>query len=258
MQLQMTAPMDIGMEQHDASLGFGQEDIFDLTGAEKGMSRKGGVGALTRDGGMPESDESDEEDNGDDEDVEMLDSDEERERKVAGLEAELDGMYDVYQERMRERDAKFKVKEARKKSGQLEEWNGIKAKDDDDGDSEEGGWERMAEAKKRAGDDDSSSDESGDDDEVTPPTLGQKRRRDKPIAPSSKRAKLLTRLDQPKSVAQASQAAQVWFSQDVFADMDGMNDVEEDEDDDVSMNEEDEWQDEVPTYCFSRDGCNNW
>src|SRR5882762_2555385 len=50
MQLQMTAPMDIGMEQHDASLGFGQDDVFDLTGAEKGMRKKGGVTKLVGDG----------------------------------------------------------------------------------------------------------------------------------------------------------------------------------------------------------------
>jgi AdoMet-dependent rRNA methyltransferase SPB1 len=47
MQLQMTAPMDIGMEQHDASLGYGQDDVFDLTGAERGMKKKGGVANFT-------------------------------------------------------------------------------------------------------------------------------------------------------------------------------------------------------------------
>ncbi|KAF7967184.1 hypothetical protein HWV62_35612 [Athelia sp. TMB] len=246
MQLQMTAPMDIGMEQHDASLGFGQEDIFDLTGAERGMSRRGGVAVLTRNEEMPESEGSDEEET-EEEDDEMLDSEEERERKVAGLEAELDGMYDVYTTRMRERDAKYKVTEARKKSGQLEEWHGVQTKgsDDEDSDEEEGGWDKMEEAKKRADEDDSSSDDSDEDEDIPLPT-GQKRRKPEAAAPPPKRTKLLTRLDEPKSVAQASQAAQVWFSQDVFAGMDDLEDTDEDEDEDVSMDdaEEDGWEDE--------------
>jgi AdoMet-dependent rRNA methyltransferase SPB1 len=258
MQLQMTAPMDIGMEQHDASLGFGQDDVFDLTGAEKGMRKKGGAANLV-DGGyeMPESDESGVEDGIEDEDEEMLDSDEEREWKIAGLEAELDGMYDIYQERMKERDAKFKVKEARKKSGQLEEWNGIKEKDtdDEDSDSEEGGWEQMEAAKEKAGAD-SSSDESDEEDIVEAPGLGQKRRRNEPPALSSKRVKLLTKLEKPQTAAQTSRAAQVWFSQDVFAGIDELRDVEDDADEDVPMdgqadNEEDGWQDEVSSHIFS-------
>jgi len=255
MQLQMTAPMDIGMEQHDASLGYGQDDVFDLTGAERGMKKKGGVAMLNEDGyDMPESDESGAE--GEDEDEELLDSEEERERKVAGLEAELDGMYDAYQERLKERDAKFKVTEERRKHGLLEEWHGIQEKDSDEEDSEgeeEGGWDKMEEAKEKAGDD-SSSDES-DENEDEAPTLGRKRRRGEAASPPSKRVKLLTKLEEPKSAVQASRAAQIWFSQDVFAGMDDLNDIEddedEDEDEDVSMDDENEdedadnWEDEV-------------
>lgn len=257
MQLQMTAPMDIGMEQHDASLGFGQEDIFDLTGAERGMSKRGGVNELTRDEEMPES-ESDEEES-EEEDEEMLDSEEERERKVAGLEAELDGMYDVYQTKMRERNAKFKVKEQRKKSGQLEEWHGVTAQgNDDESDEEEGGYEKVQEAKERVGEDDSSSDDSdGDDSDAISLPIGQKRRKPELAAPPSKRAKLLTKLNEPISTTQASQAAQVWFSQGIFAGMDGMEDIEDEEqeeaDEDISMaeegDEEDAWQDEVCIYA---------
>jgi AdoMet-dependent rRNA methyltransferase SPB1 len=255
MQLQMTAPMDIGMEQHDASLGFGQDDVFDLTGAEKGMRANGGVASLI--GIMPESDESEAGDGDEDEDEEMLDSDEERERMVSGLEAELDGMYDMYQQRMRERDAKFKVKEARKQSGQLEEWTGITQKNSDDDDSEieggEGGWEKMEEAKEMAGDD-SSSDDSDEDvvDETSAP--GRKRRRNETAAPSSKRVRLLTKLEEPKSAAQASRAAQVWFSQDVFAGMVDLDNIEDDQDQDISMDDqaedEDDWQDEVSLAMY--------
>jgi AdoMet-dependent rRNA methyltransferase SPB1 len=254
MQLQMTAPMDIGMEQHDASLGFGQDDVFDLTGAECGMRGNDGVALLTEDGyDMLESDESGNE-AGSEEDVEVLNSDEEREKKLAGLEAELDGMYDAYQERLKERDAKFKVTEARKQNGLLEEWNGIKPthSDNEGSDSQEqGGWDKMEEAKETAGQD-SSSDESDEGDET--PVLRQKRRPAEPIARSSKRVKLLTKLAEPKSAAQASRATQVWFGQDVFAGMD-LDDVEDKEDKGISMDDEDEdeddnWQDDVSPDSF--------
>ena len=57
MQLQMTAPLDIGMEQSDLSLR-GQVDIFDLEATEKGLRRKGGASAL----GDEDDGESSEED----------------------------------------------------------------------------------------------------------------------------------------------------------------------------------------------------
>ena len=40
MQLQMVAPFDIGLEQHDASLDLGQDDVFDLSTTEKAMRKK--------------------------------------------------------------------------------------------------------------------------------------------------------------------------------------------------------------------------
>lgn len=262
--------MDIGMEQHDASLGYGQDDIFDLTGAERGMKKKGGVTMLSGDG-YDMSEDSDEGDVDGEEDELLDDSDEERERKVAGLEAELDGMYDVYQERLKERDAKFKVTEERRKHGLLEEWHGIQKKDSDEEDSgsEEGGWDKLEEAKAKAGDDSSSSDDSDagedDQDEDNAPTLGQKRGRDDVATPKSKRVKLLTKLEEPKSAAQASRAAQIWFSQDIFNGMGDFKDIEDDEDEDVSMDgdddkdededeneNEDDWQDEVRRDDFSK------
>ena len=48
---------------------------------------------------------------------------EEKERKIAELENELDGLYDSYQERLKERDAKYRVKEARRKDKEREEWH---------------------------------------------------------------------------------------------------------------------------------------
>jgi AdoMet-dependent rRNA methyltransferase SPB1 len=210
------------MEQHDASLG-GQEDFFDLGGAETGLRKRGGISALGDEEGG--SDEEDDVSDGGSESV--LDSDEERQRKVDGLEAEMDGLYDAYRDRMRERDAKFKVKESRQKNAEREEWQGIKEPIDVDSDSDEevGGWDKMEVAKEQSGDT-SSDDNDSEEEDDTPATRKRPRTETAPTKPS-KRAKLITDLREPKTQS-ASQAAQVWFSQDVFAGMGDALDVGDD------------------------------
>ncbi|KAK7465655.1 AdoMet-dependent rRNA methyltransferase spb1 [Stygiomarasmius scandens] len=233
MQLQMTAPLDIGLEQQDASLGFGQDDIFDLQGAEGARKR----GRLSNQVGIDEDVEEDSDTGDEKEDSEEeLDSDEERERRAQKLEAEMDGLYDAYQQRLREKDAKFKVKEARKKNSEREEWGGVKEDDDsehEDGSDSEGGYDQM----KRA-EDSSSSDESDSDDDVA-----AKRKRSHPTEDRSrnvKRARLLTRLEEPK--ASGSQASKLWFSQDVFAGVDDdLENIEDDKiDSDIEMDDMDQ------------------
>ncbi|KAG6842573.1 hypothetical protein C0991_000099 [Blastosporella zonata] len=242
MQLQMTAPLDIGLEQQDLSLG-GQDDIFDLGGTERGLRTKGGIERLIGDDDNI-AEESEEEVEAVSDDDEVLDSDEERERKTQGLEAELDGLYDAYQDRLRERDAKFKVKEARRTNAELEEWTGIGAKadsDEEDTDEEEGGWDKL-QAKKGDVSDDSSDEEDSDEE----PTVmkGVKRPHGVDRTSAFKRPKLITKLQEPQTVASTSKAAQVWFSQDIFA---GLGEEMGDDEDvaDVSMDDpasEKEWE----------------
>ncbi|KAI6133148.1 Spb1 C-terminal domain-containing protein [Pisolithus croceorrhizus] len=216
MQLQMTAPLEIGLELNDLSLKMGQEDVFDLVGAEKGLNRHGGLIRLINDEEIPEDniDEEDEELEGEGVGDEVLDVDQDREKKLSALEAELDGMYDAYQEKLKERDTKHKAKEIRRKNGVLEEWPGVQnhAGDDSDGDPDEGGWEEMV-ARKQT-DQDSSSDEESDGDHV-----GQKRTRQELRSVSSnKKVKLITDLREPPLAP--TRVAQVWFSQDMFKDVD--------------------------------------
>ncbi|KAJ3782271.1 Spb1 C-terminal domain-containing protein [Lentinula aff. detonsa] len=239
MQLQMTAPMDIGLELQDASLG-GQDDFFDLQGAEKGMRKRGGVNTLVGADGVVIQ-ESEDEDDGKGSDDEMLDSDEERERKTRELENELDGMYESYQGRLRERDAKFKVKEGREKNKEREAWTGIKednSSDDNDSDAEEGGWEEMERAKEN-GDNSSSGDESDDEDERSQVS---NKKRALPSAKSSrdtKRARLLTNLKEP--IPSGSQASKIWFSQDIFAGIDDdLEGIEDRRHDDIEMEDSDD------------------
>ncbi|KAL4071025.1 FtsJ-domain-containing protein [Scleroderma citrinum] len=223
MQLQMTAPLDIGLEQTDLSLGMGQEEIFDLANVQRGLY--GGIAQLIGSEEIPE-DLEDGEGEGEDESavVQGLDSDQERERKLNALEVELDGMYDAYQEKLNERDSKRRVKEARRQRGLLEEWGGIGSanKDSSDESCEDGGWEKMEACKEM--DHDSSSEEESDEDFAT----GLKRFRPARIdPPSNKKAKFIADLREPPPPP--SRATQVWFSQDVFKTLDS-HDVDEDHD----------------------------
>ncbi|KAF5355800.1 hypothetical protein D9756_003854 [Leucocoprinus leucothites] len=229
MQLQMTAPLDIGLEQSDAALGVGQDDVFDLGETENRMSRKsqvqwlndetletiGSEGAI--DGGS----------SAENTDQDVLSSDEEWDRKLEGLEAELDGLYDAYKDRLRERDAKFRVKEERSKDKEREKvWNGIQAENESDEESteSEGGWDISQRNKVQSGD--TSSDESSDEgrDEMA---FQRKRSRTSKEhrSPFVKRQRLLNTLE--RSSNPSSTAARLWFSQDVFSGMDNANVFEE-------------------------------
>jgi AdoMet-dependent rRNA methyltransferase SPB1 len=235
MQLRMVAPLDIGLEQTDLQLGVGQDDVFDLDNVERGLKKRRDVARLA-DGEMGDDASSNSEPgdrDGASDDEEFLDSDEERERKVKDLEDELDGLYDTYRTKLAERDAKFRIKEARKKNTMRdEEWGGVGAtgadadqSDDEEEESEgDGGYDNIA-RRKAAGDGGSDSDSDEDEPAPTP----RKRRK------LANGKGLITSLDdQPKHTS--SKATQVWFSQDLFA---GAPDVEDIEDEEGDEDEED-------------------
>ncbi|KAH7362519.1 AdoMet-dependent rRNA methyltransferase spb-1 [Plectosphaerella cucumerina] len=101
MQMNMIAPMDIGMEQEGP---MGTDAMFSLKTVDKAKASdrliKGKMvipKADAKDSGLGSSGETDEE------------TDEEEDR----LERELDGMYDQYRERKAEADAKYRAKRAR-------------------------------------------------------------------------------------------------------------------------------------------------
>jgi AdoMet-dependent rRNA methyltransferase SPB1 len=181
---------------------------------------------LTDDNGdlLVESDE----DEGDeqDHDSDPIDSEEEREEKLRDLEAELDGLYDAYQGRLRERDAKFKVNESRRKNAEREEWNGIQQQASDGSESEAGEWDGMQQAKL----DDSDSSSEDLDSEDASSTQGRKRKRSGNVITNSKRQRLITDLKQPPSAKISNTAAQVWFSQDVFTGLEDLNSLSDSED----------------------------
>ena len=240
MQLQMTAPLDIGLDFQDQTLGHGQEDILDLEMSKKQLGKKSHVDLITLvdDKDDFEIDEGEQGDHAMDED-ETLDPDGEEDKQVDDLEAELDGLYDAYQEKMRERDAKYRVKEARRKDKLREEWHGIQQKDSDsagDSDESEGGYDVVQVTKAQFGEDSDSDSDSESDDNSDVPIAGKKLKRARG-ADAEVRGRQLkkARTGQLKT----SRATSMWFDQEVFAgvDLTASDDDDSDKDEDEEMDD---------------------
>jgi AdoMet-dependent rRNA methyltransferase SPB1 len=231
MQLQMTAPLDIGLEQTDAVLSHGQEDMFDLKHAEQIPGRKS-FHDLDDTDTDDEDTEPDENKNNDNSGDEALYTDEEPNGRMHVLENDLDDLYETYRERIAERDAKAKVRDARKNDKRREEWSGFdrdEAQTDTDEDDEDGGWYEME--QRRARDDESDSSSSTDEeDELSAPPLSKRKQLHQQEMPR-KKARLLTSLEEPQTASQTSRKANVWFSQDIF---DGLDTLDENDDGEVN------------------------
>jgi AdoMet-dependent rRNA methyltransferase SPB1 len=182
MQLHMTAPTEIGLEQAQTQ---GNGSMFALKEVEKsGATNRIAAGKMTVMPDRPAHDskllksakfdgESDE-------------SDLEEDR----LERHLDSLYEQYQERRSELSAKFRAKKGRKEY-------------------EDGDWEGFS--TQSSSDDDQmqdDSDASSTDDQMSPP-----------------HGNLLTDLEIPEdsSIGLTKRAAQ-FFDQDIFKNIDGLND----------------------------------
>ncbi|KAH6963520.1 hypothetical protein HG530_007317 [Fusarium avenaceum] len=147
MQLNMTAPMDIGMEEAGP---IGEGAMFSLKKVDKtDAMRRLNRGKMVippktpqreADSGLGSSGETDDE------------SDPEEDR----LERELESMYDQYKERKSEVDAKYRAKKARKEHGD-DEWDGLSGEEAEERDD-----------SSELEEDDSSSDE---EDEAPVPGL---------------------------------------------------------------------------------------
>ena len=134
MQLHMTTPMDLGLEAGQSGLGDQGEDfVFDLTEAEGNKGRTKPAVLRTNEADDLSSDGEENEAMqtaqivGEDDDV----SDDD-ERRLLDLEENLDELYDEYQNHKLARDAKHRVKEARKKRDAegKGEWGGIRSAQD--------------------------------------------------------------------------------------------------------------------------------
>jgi len=242
----MTAPLDIGLEQQDPSLLHGQRDIFELDTKDKTLQTR--LAADDEDGDIVTSSEDEAVQGEDDHEDGNLDWEEEKDHKVALLEAELDGMYEAYQGRLRERDAKYRVREAREKNAQREEWHGIKPQDSDedsDEEEEEGGWDKVQAAKMRNDDDSSSDDSSTESDNEE--RAGTPKRRVHFSQEADPREKKRRRISEPsKNTRPASSGATaLWFSQDVFGKVKGLDQLDDSNDDSDKDNGNKEGSDDL-------------
>jgi AdoMet-dependent rRNA methyltransferase SPB1 len=192
MQLQMTTPLDIGLEQQDLSLA-GQNDTFVLEDNQHSSH----IDDDALDSGIDDVDPSDRQDHDDD-----------------AMEVQLEEMYENYQGYLREKDAKFRVKEARRQNGE-EEWTGIGREASDDDDDDESGWDKREESKYEE------SHSSSDEDDENRPTMTRKRH----YCDIAEEHKKRPRLDLPPStISSGSKTANAWFSQGMFA---GLEDTED-------------------------------
>lgn len=197
MQLHMTAPTEIGLEQAgpdgEGSM-FGLKAI-DKTGAVDKIA-KGKMAILT------DADNRKDHDSG----FGSGETDDESDPEQDQLDRDLDSMYEQYNQRKSESDAKFRAKKARKEH-EDGDWEGFSAdghgSDDDDDKLEE-----------------DSSDESSDDETTsTRPLLTDLSRSEKTEGGLSRRA------------------AQ-FFDQDIFRDIGGVPEVEPESDQEVEDGEE--------------------
>ncbi|KAF2014858.1 hypothetical protein BU24DRAFT_423765 [Aaosphaeria arxii CBS 175.79] len=115
MQLGISAPMDIGLEQSGPN---GEDSIFDLKKVDQaGALDKFGRGRMTTYTEQPKVDDSTDDDSD-------ASSDDEEDR----LDRELDNMYNDYVENRSARDAKYRAKRARKQDDDGE-WHGFSDED---------------------------------------------------------------------------------------------------------------------------------
>ncbi|TVY53897.1 AdoMet-dependent rRNA methyltransferase SPB1 [Lachnellula cervina] len=125
MQLHMTVPTEIGMEQAGPN---GENSMFGL----KAIDKTGAVDKIAK-GKMAVLKEGDKRDQ--DSGFGSGETDEESDDEQDKLDRDLDAMYEQYQDRKSSSDAKFRAKKARKEY-EDGDWDGFSAEHESDNDSE--------------------------------------------------------------------------------------------------------------------------
>lgn len=117
MQLNMTAPMDIGMEEQGP---MGEDAMFQL----KAVDQDGALNRIAKGKMVKVSDKQPNKALASH--IALDDSDDESDEAEDRLERELDNMYDSYKERKAATDAKYRAKRSRKEHDD-DEWEGVSA-----------------------------------------------------------------------------------------------------------------------------------
>ncbi|KAH6680684.1 AdoMet-dependent rRNA methyltransferas-like protein spb1 [Halenospora varia] len=223
MQLNMTVPMEIGMEQAGPS---GDDSMFGL----KAVDKSGAVDKIAK-GKMAILKESDRKDH--DSGFGSSDTEEESDDEQDKLDRELDSMYEQYQDRKSSSDAKFRAKKARKEH-------------------EDGDWEGFSAEENKSDDDeelDEDSDDSSDDEPASKSLLTDLQREEKKAGGLSRRATQFFDQDifkdiggvpeeEPQSEDELEEG-----EEEIAADLDALDsirqqDASEEEDSDIPMEAE--------------------
>jgi len=257
MQLQMTTPMDIGIETADGEVfGLQNMDSHDLSSDDDMQYSDGDDDSDSPVDTDPEADEDEEE----------LSEDE---AKLRSLEEGLDLAYDEYQENQLRKDAKKKAREEARRlkhnDDQEAEWTGCNdqhdlADDEDDeigsGDDIEVVRQKRVKFQKGIEEDDDDSDSDGEDVTLQANRIVASRKKQESAAQPfpSKKPKLLVDFKDKKddtTEAQAS-AADLWFDQPVFKALGGVDSLlpECSEGSDI---DQDESQVSDASICFDED-----
>lgn len=256
MQLQMTTPMDIGMDVMDDQLGDGNGDIFEIGSGER-VSKK----AV-----MQQADLSDDES---ETIVSSHDDDDDPEARAKRLDAEMDALYDEFKQKQSERDAKFRAKEARLKDAKNDSWHGIKDDDEEDEDEDgnesdesEGGYDLVQRRKEQEETFDTDDEEDEEDErlerEAAQPSKKRKRNAASAVfqqveaddeivsTKPSKRSLVNSLVSDAAVTAEQSREASIWFDNPLFKDIGLEADAapEDDEDDEDAWEEAEDDEDE--------------
>lgn len=194
MQMNMTTPMEIGMEQAGP---YGEDSMFNLRPVDRaGVTGKVASGRMHTIQPKPDSESEDSDaDSTDDE--------------GDNLEGQLDSLYEQYQERRKEVDAKYRAKKARKEHN--DDFEGFSGEDEGDKSEEEIREDLVSE-------EDSSSDDEDN--------LGQQPLSRTVAAESEKQGPL-------------SRRAAMFFDQDIFREI-GALDTSTHDDSGIDMEDSDE------------------
>lgn len=243
MQLQMTTPMDIGLENMDGEVfGLQNMDSHDLSSADdmEFDEDDGSDSLIVTDQEIEEAEEAEEE---------LSDN----EIKLQSLEAGLDLVYNDYQENQLRKDAKKKAREEARRAKRNQdldsEWTGCKDQDEisdaeDDGihsgDDIEVVRRKRANFRQRIDDDDSDSD--GEDVTLQAERIMRSRKKNESatnMSPNPKKKLLIDFHEETdaSSLAKAS-AADLWFDQPVFKALGGIDNLINSDSKNPSMSQE--------------------
>ncbi|MBW0505943.1 hypothetical protein O181_045658 [Austropuccinia psidii MF-1] len=225
MQLYMTTPMDIGLENTDGEVfGLRNMDSHDLS---SDIVMEGSEAMESSDESQGSSSASDE----DDEDEQLSDT----ERDLMLLEQGVDVAYEDHQENQLRKDAKRKAREEARRRKHCEEgeaeWTGCKQTDlGDDADNSSGSGDdletsRQKQPRNRDGlDDDDDSESEGEDVTFQASRIMATRKQNVLHTTKSqpiKKQALLVDLKEPVQISNEARksAADLWFDQAIFRDI---------------------------------------